>query len=284
MQPESSKKILVILTNEDTLSPRERRESKEERNSRWQQEPQEERWARWLKEGKELPEGKKPMGTEVSRRTGVDIKEVAYIWDTLHRKKQLELVFASPDGGETPIDPLSMKEAEKDSTVRELLRDKSLMDTFRNTKKLSDLTKHHESFAWVIVPGCHGAMIDLPESRSVQDMIACVYERNGFVAAIGHGTAALLHIKDKKTNDYLVKNKRITCFSDREEEEMGFKNLIPFSIEQKLRQLNARIENEKPFEKHVVVDGHLVTAQNSYSAHLFVQKIVETCEREHRRD
>jgi len=172
-----------------------------------------------------------------------------------------------------------MREAEKDSTVKDLLHDKSLMDTFRKTRKLSEYINKTEEFNWVVIPGKHGAMIDLPHDHKVQQIISQIYENNGFVAAIGHGVAALINIKDKKKNEYCVKDKRLTCYSDREEREKGFEKMLPFSVEQKLREHGARVENEKPFHENVVVEERLITGQNSQSAHMFVHKLLETYER-----
>ena len=77
------------------------------------------------------------------------------------------------------------------------------------------------------------------------------------------------------SNEFLVKNRKLTCFSDREEKEMHMDRILPFMIEDRLKERGARIEIVEPNKSKVVVDERLITAQNSQSIKEFVQQISE---------
>lgn len=210
---------------------------------------------------------------DASRRTGFDIREVAYIWITLHKKMNAKIVFATPRGGEAPVDPRSMKEAEQDDQVKEFVRDRALLDNFKNTTSLDSIRA--EEFQWILFPGCHGAMVDLPNSTKLTEILCSFYEKRGNVAAIGHGVAALLNLKTKN-GEYYLKGKRITAFTNEEEREKGFDKLVPYLLEDKLKERGAKFEKTKPFESHVVQDERLITGQNCTSIQEWIKKIMET--------
>jgi len=223
----------------------------------------------------------------------------------------MNVTFCTPRGGKAPIDPCSLKEAEKDEIAREFLQNRSIIDRFQETQSIHDiLSRIKESetnacmFGWVFLPGCHGAMMDLPACHEVGCVIAAVYEGKmshqpgnpsrpghpapghpgrredegrygpGYIAAIGHGTAGLLNAK-LSTGEYLVAHKKVTCFSDKEEKELGYAGKIPYSLQSKLKERGAEVELAEPFKPKVVVAERLITAQSPYSLQEWVKCISE---------
>jgi putative intracellular protease/amidase len=215
-------------------------------------------------------EGGETPGTH--HRTGFDIKEVAHIWLKLHKKMNTKMIFATPRGGEAPVDPYSMQEAEKDEDIRDFIQDHSSLDIFKNTRSLDEIRP--DEYSWILLPGCHGAMMDLPNSTKLQEHICYAMERKGCIAAIGHGVAGLINAKTKN-GEYFLKDKKMTCFTNEEEREKKVDKMLPYFLEDKVKERGANFQKTKPFESLVVVDEHLITAQNSFSVKDWIKKIME---------
>lgn len=258
----SKKRILVVVTNEAFI-PTER-----ERAFQQQQAQQPEDFT-FLEPAK--------MEPNVSNKnyTGVDIFELAHIWQVLRHQMNCTVDFASPRGGPTAADPSSVDKMRKDEKLRQKINeDRELIDAMGHTYPLEWIKP--EDYSCIIIPGCRGAMFDLPESHPLENIISQVYEKQrGLICTIGHGSAALINVKKIDSNEFLVKNRKITCFSDREEKEMGMEKVLPYLIEDRLKERGARIEVVEPNKSKVVVDERLITAQNSQSIKEFVQQITE---------
>lgn len=218
-----------------------------------------------------------------SHVTGFDIKEVAYIYMKLSKNMRIPITFATPRGGEAPVDPSSRQEAEKDETVREFLRDGSLQDMFRSTTPLEKIRP--EDYFWVLIPGKHGAMMDLSENSTLRHILSTIYNDNkGYIATIGHGVSSLLSCEtgqgsqsSSKFGPNFLKNKRCTGPTNEEESILKMDKIVPYLIEDRLRKCGAKFENTEPFKPFVVVDDRLITAQNSNSINQWIQRILELC-------
>jgi len=212
----------------------------------------------------------------VHRKTGVDILEVGYFWLKFVKEYKAEMIFVSPRGGPVALDPTSIDTMEKDDKLKGHLKDdREFMLRLGHTYPISWINP--EDFEMVLIPGGHGAMFDLPEHDDIAKCISQVYEKNGCIGAIGHGVSALLNVK--RRNEYLLRNKKVTCFSTAEEKEKRFDDYLPYFLEDKVRERGAQILNAKPFQPNVVVDERLITAQSWPSIHEFVNKITEQCHR-----
>lgn len=229
-----------------------------------------------------------------TQKTGFDIHEVAYMLEFLQEKNKIQVEFATPRGGKAPVDPLSLKEYENDNVVRELLKNRSVMTKFEHTCKIDQVDA--SEFKWILFPGCHGAMMDVGKNSSIGKIATQIYEENGWIGAIGHGTAAFLTIRKRKsgrggnetngpewltTGDYLVKGRRITCFTNEEERLKKFERTLPYKLEECLHEIGAKVTNAEPFKSHVVVDERIITGQNSNSIRDFMTKFTEEACRGH---
>ena len=204
-------------------------------------------------------------------RTGFDIKEVAYLYECLYKKHNCHLVFVTPKGGEAPIDPLTMEASRNDEIVARFLKDNEAIQCIKNTKRIRDVEE--QTFMGVVFPGGAGVLVDLPNESSVNEIVREIYpRRSSFVAAIGHGLAALLNVKTEK-GDLWLRGKRVTCQTLEEEKELKLERNLPFMIEEKLKQIGAKVEKATKFQPHVVEDERLITAQNNYSVKEWVEAI-----------
>lgn len=197
-------------------------------------------------------------GDEKLTNTGVYLEEFAVPF-LVFEKSGLEITVASPEGGISPVDENSMScsnPVEWDKCIKIL----------RNTKRLSQVD--YKSFDGVFFPGGHGPMFDLVNCAEVKNIVNYLCCNGKLISAICHGPAALV-------NTDVVKGKRLTAFTNEEEGIMKLKELVPFLLETKLRELGAEFVADKPWAEHVEVDGNLITGQNQNSALLIAEKIVE---------
>ena len=255
----SKKRVLVVVTNEAFIpTTRERQFS-----------PQQPEEFTFLEAPKMEP------NVTNKNYTGVDVYELAHIWETLRRQMNCSVDFASPRGGPTAADPFSVDKMRKDEKLRQKINDdRELIEAMGHTYPLEWIKP--ENYNCIIIPGCRGAMFDLPESRQLENLISQVYEmEKGLICTIGHGSAALINVKKPNSNEFMVKGRKMTCFSDREEKEMEMDRILPFMIEARLKERGANVETVEPNKSKVVVDERLITAQNSQSIKEFVQQISE---------
>ena len=95
-----------------------------------------------------------------------------------------------------------------------------------------------------------------------------VYAKGGVLGAVCHGPCGLVSLVDTATGRPIVDGKRVTGFSDAEEEAIGLLGRVPFSLEQGLKNKGGLYEAGPAFAPHSVVDadGRLVTGQNPSSS------------------
>lgn len=215
------------------------------------------------------------LAAEDAQKTGFDIKEVAYLYEMLSKKHNLELIFASPRGGECFIDPQTCTHSKNDEYVKKFLQDHQALQQIKNTQKLRDLKQ--ENFMCAVFPGGPGVLFDLPNESEINQVVQDIWTRkHGTIAAIGHGIAALLNVKTEK-GELWLKNKRVTCQTVEEEKELKLERTLPFMVENKLREIGAKIEKSSVFQPNVVEDERLITAQNNYSTKEWVERIAHHC-------
>ena len=142
----------------------------------------------------------------------------------------------------------------------------------RETKKLSDINL--EEFDGVYFPGGHGLMFDLAECDDVRKAVEYFFNNGKLVSAVCHGPAGLVNAK-KQDGTSIFDKKFVTCFTNEEEGIVKLKELVPFLLETRIRELGGNFIAEKPWAEHVEVDGNLITGQNQNSALLIAEKIVE---------
>ncbi len=206
---------------------------------------------------------------DTGKPTGWYLSEVSHIYYPL-KEAGFEIDFASPKGGEAPMDPTSNKP--EDPLNKKFLDDASLMQAMKETKKVRD-TKASD-YKIIHFAGGHGTMWDFPDSPDIQILTRDIYEGGGIVSAICHGPAALVNTK-LTDGSYLVAGKKLTAFTDAEEYEVDLHMVVPNMLETQLRLKDAEFDSALPWEDHVVVSGRLITGQNPQSGHSLAKKLVE---------
>lgn len=192
------------------------------------------------------------------QKTGYYLGEVAHPWKVL-TDAGYEIDFVSPKGGEAPVDGLDLN----DPVNKEFWESKKYHQRITNSLKPSQVKA--SDYVAIYYAGGHGAMWDLPGDKAIAKIAAEIYENNGIVGAVCHGPAGLLNIQ-LSDGTYLLSGKKVNGFTNEEETIVGLTGVVPFLLEDQMKERGGKFEKSKPWEVHVVSDQRLVTGQNPQSA------------------
>ena len=195
------------------------------------------------------------------RKTGFWLEEFAAPY-FVFKDADVELTLASPKGGQAPIDPKSDLPENQTPAMTRFKQDEQAKKELSQTEKLADMKA--EDFDTVFYPGGHGPMWDLAESRDSIKLLESFYNAEKPIALVCHSPGVLRHVTYKGAP--LVKGKRVTGFSNSEEEEVQLTKVVPFLVEDELKRLGGLYESAPNWQSFVIVDGRLVTGQNPASS------------------
>lgn len=183
-------------------------------------------------------------------KTGVWLEEFAVPYMKF-KKEGFEVTVATIHGGKVPIDPSSLEQTKPEWS--------EAMQALENASKLIDVNT--DKYAAVYMPGGHGAMFDLAEDKVVKETLAKFADAGKVVSAVCHGPASLVGVK-LKNGKYLVEGKKLTSFTNKEEDEVKMRDKMPFMLQSKLEEQGASFVAKGNWADNVVVDGNLITGQN----------------------
>ena len=179
-----------------------------------------------------------------------------------------EVVFASPAGGEAPIDLLSMKVPFTTAYTDRFLKDPVALFAAKRSRKLRNID--YNTFDAVFFPGGYGLLWDLASDQHVIKLIKDFYESDRSIAMVCHAPAILRDVK-LANGKYLVEGLKLTGFKD----EIELDKHLLFSLEQELQRRGANYLSKANWESNVVVDGALMTGQNPASASPLAEFLAE---------
>lgn len=183
------------------------------------------------------------------------------------------ITIASPAGGQPPVDPKSeASDAQTDATER-FYKDNEAIDKVANTIKLRDV--HAANYDAVFYPGGHGPLWDLANDSHSIKLIEDFYNTQKPIAFVCHAPAALIHVKAENGHP-LVKGKRLTGFSDTEEEAVGLTKVVPFLLEDELKKLGGHYTKGADWSSYTQHDGLLITGQNPASSEAVATLLLKT--------
>lgn len=96
-------------------------------------------------------------------------------------------------------------------------------------------------FDAMYLAGGHRTMYDFPENTDLQAIISAHYEARKIVSAVCHGVGGLLNVRISNGKN-LIADKKIIGFSWLEEFFAQRKKLVPFNLEQALKNRGAHYE------------------------------------------
>jgi putative intracellular protease/amidase len=108
----------------------------------------------------------------------------------------------------------------------------------------------------------------------MKKLVEDFYSDKKIISTVCHGPAGLLQATDQDGNS-ILKDKKITGFTNNEESSVGLTQVVPFSLENRMKELGGQFEKGQDFKPFVVSDGQLITGQNPKSSILAAEKVVE---------
>jgi len=195
------------------------------------------------------------------RKTGFWLEEFAAPY-FVFRDAGVELTLASPKGGQPPVDPKSDLPENQTAAMARFKKDEKAQKELSQTVKLADVKA--EDFDTVFYVGGHGPMWDLAESPVSIALLESFYNSGKPIALVCHSPGVLHHVTYK--GEPLVKGKRVTGFTNGEEEAVQLTKVVPFLVEDELNRLGAIFEKVPNWQPHSIVDGRLITGQNPASS------------------
>ena len=203
------------------------------------------------------------------RKTGFWLEEFAAPY-FVFRDAGVELTLASPKGGQPPIDPKSDLPENQTAAMTRFKQDQAAQKALFQTVKLADMKS--QDFDTIFYVGGHGPMWDLVDNPDSIALIESFYNSGKPVAAVCHSPAVFHRVTYQGAP--LVKGKRVTGFTNGEEEAVHLTKVVPFLVEDELKRVGGLYEKAPDWESFAVVDGRLVTGQNPASSTAAAQALL----------
>lgn len=218
---------------------------------------------------------------DTGHQTGWYLPEFAHPYDVLHDK--VSLTIASPNGGEAPIDPSSVKASESDEVSQKFLKEQKALWT--NTEKLADVLPRAGEFDALFYVGGHGPMFDLTTDPTSLALIQTFAAANKPVAAVCHASCVLLNAT-APSGVPLISGVSVTGFSNAEEDAVNLSAAVPFLLETELERVSGGkyVKAAEPWAEFVVVGkaagtgSTIITGQNPGSATGVAKAILKALE------
>jgi len=186
------------------------------------------------------------------------------------------ITLASPRGGKPPLDPKSdLLEFQTDATKR-FRTDAEAQEQLAHTLRLSDLSA--DEFDALFYPGGHGPMWDMPDNAVSIALIESFVKAGKPVGAVCHAPVVLVNVHDTD-GEFLVKGRRVTGFSNSEEAAVGLTEVVPFLLEDRLKERGGNYIKNDDWTPNVQIDGLLVTGQNPASSAPVVEALLQMLRR-----
>ncbi|KHE68011.1 type 1 glutamine amidotransferase domain-containing protein [Halobacillus sp. BBL2006] len=184
---------------------------------------------------------------------------------TEFKEAGFEVVAASMNGGRIPIDP--------NSYSNELPRVwDGVMEPIHDTPRLSEINP--ADFDGIFLCGGHGTMVDFPENDTLEEILKHFISEDKLISSVCHGPSGFVGVKDHNDQPF-VKGRKMTGFTNEEEKQTGLEKVVPFSLEDRLREEGAVFETGETFKDHVIVDRNFVTGQNPQSSLSTAQAVIK---------
>ncbi len=208
---------------------------------------------------------------DTGKKTGFWLEELAAPYYAL-KDAGAELVLASPKGGQPPLDPKSDDPDAQTDDTRRFKADAEAQAALASTVVLSSVKA--EDFDAVFYPGGHGPLWDLAndaDSIALIEAFAKADKPTGFVC---HAPGVLKSVNGPDGKP-LVNGRKVTGFTNSEEEAVGLTDVVPFLVENVLTANGGDYSKGPDWGSYVLTDGKLVTGQNPGSSHAAAEALLK---------
>ena len=208
---------------------------------------------------------------DTGHKTGFWLEEFAAPYYVL-KDAGAKLTLASPKGGQPPLDPKSDAPDSQTAATQRFKQDAAAQAALASTVPLS--TVKDADYDAVFYPGGHGPLWDLAEDKDSIALIEALHAAGKPVAAVCHAPGVLRHVKSSDGQP-LVKGKKVTGFTNSEEEAVGLTKVVPFLVEDMLKENGGIYSKGADWAAYVLTDGILITGQNPASSEAAAQALLE---------
>jgi putative intracellular protease/amidase len=205
------------------------------------------------------------------RKTGFWLEELAAPYYAF-KDAGADIVLASPKGGNPPLDPKSNEPDFQTEYTHRFEADTQAMAQLAATLPLARVAQ--ADFDTVFYPGGHGPLWDLAEDRHSIALIESFVAAGKPVALVCHAPGVLRHVRTPEGRP-LVEGKKVTGFTNSEEDAVGLTDVVPFLVEDELKAKGGLYSKGPDWASYVLADGLLITGQNPGSSLAAAQLLLQ---------
>jgi putative intracellular protease/amidase len=199
---------------------------------------------------------------DTGRKTGFWLEEFASPY-YVFKDAGANITITSPKGGRPPVDPKSNDPQAQTEHTRRFEVDMAAQAQLAASLPLASVKQ--EDYDAVFYPGGHGPLWDLAEDPSSVGLIESFVAAGKPVGFVCHAPGVLRHVKSPNGRP-LVEGKKVTAFTNTEEEAVGLTEIVPFLVEDELKAKGGVFSRANDWQPYVVADGLLLTGQNPASS------------------
>ena len=196
------------------------------------------------------------------KKTGFWLEEFAAPY-YVFKDAGAEVTLASPQGGQPPLDPKSDDADAQTDATRRFKADTDAQKQLASSVVLSSVMV--DDFDAVFYPGGHGPLWDLAEDATSIALIEKTFAAGKPLALVCHAPGVLRHAKGPDGAP-LVQGKKVTGFTNTEEDAVQLTAVVPFLVEDMLKANGGEYSKGADWAPYVLTDGTLITGQNPASS------------------
>ena len=204
-------------------------------------------------------------------KTGFWLEEFASPY-YVFKDQDVDITLASPKGGKPPLDPKSDEPDFQTAATERFRKDEASQKQLASTHRLDSLNP--SDFDAVFYPGGHGPLWDLAEDKNSISLLETFYKQGKPMGLVCHSPGVLRHTK-REDGEPLVKGKRVTGFSNTEEDAVQLTDVVPFLLEDMLKSNQGLYKKGADWASYVEVDGNLLTGQNPASSEAVANELMK---------
>ena len=165
------------------------------------------------------------------------------------RAQGADVDIATPGGVRPTVDQASLSPEANGGDEAKAAGLRSYIDSIEaelaRPLALEDVRQRAGDYDAIYIPGGHGPMEDLPCCAPLGQIIIELHDTGRLVAAMCHGPAGLLSA-NRDDGSWLFAGRRLTAFTNEEEEQAGLASKAPWLLETRLRERGARFVPGRP--------------------------------------
>lgn len=203
-------------------------------------------------------------------KTGIWLEELATPY-YIFKEVGARIILTSPLGGPVPVDPKSQSTMMATGNTKRFMGDMEAMNFLSLSVPLTEIKAN--DYDAVFLLGGHGPLWDIATNPIVKQLLQIFNAEGKPIAAVCHGVAGLLSLQTDG-GDLFLKGRRVTAFSNSEEESAGLTNVVPFLLENELSSLGALYSKGANYFSYVVDEDNIITGQNAASSKEAASKLL----------